>query len=84
MRRPLCEFLLDDARAYASTVDIDGTRNFDLPAFHRKFAELIIEECIGAAVHKDDGSVYTADVAGYVAAGRSAAARMIREHFKES
>ena len=51
--------------------------NFD----HAKFAELIVKECMKVAVFKDDGTVATAQVAGYMAAGRSTAAQMIREHF---
>jgi hypothetical protein len=47
-----------------------------------KFAELIVEECMNVAVNKDAGISYTADVAGYVAAGRSNAARAIKQHFE--
>ena len=46
-----------------------------------KFAELIVRECMKVAVFKDSGMIATADVAGYMAAGRSTAARMIKEHF---
>jgi hypothetical protein len=46
-----------------------------------KFAELIVRECAQIAVFKDSGTVATADVAGHMAAGRSIAARLIREHF---
>jgi hypothetical protein len=46
-----------------------------------KFAELIVRECMKVAVFKDSGYMHTADVAGYMAAGRSTAARMIKEHF---
>ena len=46
-----------------------------------KFAELIVRECAHVAVFKDSGTVATADVAGYMAAGRSTAARLIKEHF---
>ena len=46
-----------------------------------KFAELIVQECMKVAVFKDSGMIATADVAGYMAAGRSTAARMIKEHF---
>ena len=46
-----------------------------------KFAELIVKECAQIAVFKDSGTVATADVAGHMAAGRSIAARLIREHF---
>ena len=45
------------------------------------FAELIVRECMKVAVFKDDGTVATAQVAGYMAAGRSTAAKMIKEHF---
>jgi hypothetical protein len=51
--------------------------NFD----YKKFAELIVQECMKVAVFKDSGMIATADVAGYMAAGRSTAARMIKEHF---
>jgi hypothetical protein len=50
------------------------------PTFE-KFAELIVKECAQIAVFKDSGTVATADVAGHMAAGRSIAARLIREHF---
>ena len=46
-----------------------------------KFAELIVRECMKVAVFKDSGTISTAEVAGYMAAGRSTAAQMIREHF---
>lgn len=46
-----------------------------------KFAELIVRECIHVAVYKDNGIMYTADKAGWVAAGRSNAAEMIKQHF---
>jgi hypothetical protein len=46
-----------------------------------KFAQLIVRECAQIAVFKDSGTVATADVAGHMAAGRSIAARLIREHF---
>jgi len=54
---------------------------FGLNFNYQKFAELIIFECTKVAVFKDSGMVSSADVAGHVAAGRSIAARMIREHF---
>jgi hypothetical protein len=46
-----------------------------------KFAELIVRECAKVAVFKDSGTVATTDVAGHIAAGRSIAARLIKEHF---
>lgn len=46
-----------------------------------KFAELIVRECVKVAVFKNSGMVSSADVAGWMAAGRSTAARMIKEHF---
>ena len=49
--------------------------------FIERFAELIVRECMKVAVFKDSGYMHTADVAGYMAAGRSTAARMIKEHF---
>lgn len=58
----------------------DGPRPF-LEVFDEKFAQLIIEECVKVAIHKDDGIIATADVAGYMAAGRASAARMIKKHF---
>ena len=45
------------------------------------FAELIVKECVHVAVFKDDGMISTADVAGYMAAGRASAAKIIKEHF---
>jgi hypothetical protein len=49
--------------------------------YDSKFAELIVKECAHIAVFKDSGTVATADVAGHMAAGRSIAARLIKEHF---
>jgi len=46
-----------------------------------KFAELIVRECMKVAVNKDSGYMHPANVAGYMAAGRSTAAQMIKEHF---
>jgi hypothetical protein len=48
---------------------------------NQKFAELLLKECAQIAVFKDSDTVATADVAGHMAAGRSIAARLIREHF---
>ena len=47
----------------------------------QKFAELIVRECMKVAVNKDSGYMHPANVAGYMAAGRSTAAQMIKEHF---
>jgi hypothetical protein len=46
-----------------------------------KFAELIVKECMKVAMFKDSGTISTAEVAGWMAAGRSTAAKMIKEHF---
>ena len=54
---------------------------FGLNFNYEKFAELIVRECVKVAVYKDSGYMYPADVAGYMAAGRSTAAHMIKEHF---
>lgn len=48
---------------------------------YQKFAELIIFECTKVAIFKDSGIISSADVAGHVAAGRSIAAKMIKQHF---
>ena len=56
---------------------VDGHLHFDTA----KFAELIIQECAHVAVFKDSGTVATAAVAGHMAAGRSIAAKLIKEHF---
>jgi hypothetical protein len=53
----------------------------DLTKFADRFAELIVQECMKVAVFKDSGYMHPADVAGYMAAGRSTAAQMIRKHF---
>ena len=45
------------------------------------FAQLIVRECMKVAVNKDSGYIHPANVAGYMAAGRSTAAQMIKEHF---
>lgn len=56
--------------------------NLDLQSLRvEKFAELIVRECIHVAIHKSDGVIFTADIAGYIAAGRATAATMIKEHF---
>jgi uncharacterized membrane protein (DUF441 family) len=47
----------------------------------KKFAELLIQQCAHVAVFKDSGTVATAAVAGHMAAGRSIAAKLIKEHF---
>ena len=54
---------------------------FGLNFNYQKFAEIIIFECTKVAIFKNDGIIYSADVAGHVAAGRSIAARMIKQHF---
>ena len=60
------------------TVETDSTDEW---ITLEKFAELIVKECVQIAVFKDSGTVATADVAGHMAAGRSTAAKMIKEHF---
>lgn len=54
---------------------------FGLNFNYQKFADLIIFECTKVAIFKNDGIIHSADVAGHVAAGRSIAARMIKQHF---
>lgn len=49
--------------------------------YHKKFAELIVRECMEVAIHKDDGMISTADIAGYMSSGRATAAKMIAKHF---
>lgn len=76
--------LHDEAVIY--TVSLCGQEHSDSPrpfqeVLDEKFAQLIIEECVKVAIHKDDGMVATADVAGYMAAGRTKAARLIKQHF---
>lgn len=46
-----------------------------------KFAQLIVQECMKVAVNEDSGYIHPANVAGYMAAGRSTAAQLIKEHF---
>lgn len=46
-----------------------------------KFAQLIVQECMKVAVNKDSGYIHPANVAGYMAAGRSTAAQLIKTHF---
>jgi hypothetical protein len=58
---------------YATPIPISGEM--------AKFAELIVKECAQIAVFKDSGTVATADVAGHMAAGRSIASRLIKQHF---
>lgn len=62
------------------TKDMFGVGHWDMPEC-KKFAQLIVAECMSVAVNKDSGYMHPADVAGYMAAGRSTAAQMIREHF---
>jgi hypothetical protein len=69
--------LADKAGADIWDDQASACRHFSI----EKFAELIIRECMKVAVFKDDGYISTADVAGYMAAGRSTAAKMIKEHF---
>ena len=58
-----------------------GAKRHIWEAALEKYAELIVQECAQIAVFKDSGTVATADVAGHMAAGRSMAARLIKEHF---
>jgi hypothetical protein len=53
----------------------------DLDRITAKLAELIVRECMEVAIHKNDGMISTADIAGYMAAGRANAAKMIAKHF---
>lgn len=58
-----------------------GARREKWEAVLEKYAELVVRECMKVAVNKDSGYIHTANVAGYMAAGRSTAAQMIKEHF---
>ena len=71
--------LAKEAQQYAEWTTPQGLEWFK--PFQEKFAELIVRECAHVAVFKDSGTVATATVAGHMAAGRSIAARMIKEHF---
>jgi hypothetical protein len=74
--------LAEQTDAYAwEQIDEGANFNEQPRYFAEKFAELIVKECIQVAVNKDSGYMHTANVAGYMAAGRSTAAQMIREHF---
>ena len=53
----------------------------DYDVIVKEFAELIVRECAHVAVFKDSGTVATAAVAGHMAAGRSIAAKLIKQHF---
>ena len=59
----------------------DMGRGYKFPDNYLDFAELIVRECMKVAVNKDSGYMHPADVAGYMAAGRSTAAHMIKQHF---
>jgi hypothetical protein len=77
----------------ATTIEYGADRGFDRVTFDKeKFAQLIVQDCMKVAVFKDSGTistaevarwmaVSTAEVAGWMAAGRSTAAKMIKEHF---
>ena len=70
------------AEIYAGDLIDQGADYNQYPRYYtEKFAELIVNQCAQIAVFKDSGTVATADVAGHMAAGRSIAARLIREHF---
>lgn len=68
--------LMEEAGIYDFVVESMGI-NEEM----EKFAELIVRECAHVAVFKDDGIIATAEVAGYMASGRSTAARVIKKHF---
>jgi hypothetical protein len=53
----------------------------EITIWQTKFAKLIVRECMEVAIHKDDGMISTADIAGYMASGRANAAKMIAKHF---
>lgn len=60
----------------------DYVPNWTMDHYNLKFAQLIAAECAKVAVFKASGLVATADVAGRMAAGRSIAAQMIKQHFE--
>ena len=68
--------LMEEAGIYDFVVESMGI-NEEM----EKFAELLIRQCAHVAVFKDSGTVATAAVAGHMAAGRSIAAKLIKEHF---
>ena len=68
--------LMEEAGIYDFVVESMGI-NEEM----EKFAELLIQQCAHVAVFKDSGTVATAAVAGHMAAGRSIAAKLIKEHF---
>ena len=74
-------YALDEKRIYERMHNTEQCMEEYREVYNAKFAEVIIRECMKVAVFKDDGYISTADVAGYMAAGRSTAAKMIKEHF---
>ena len=62
-------------------ISVDYLTNTKQIVLLEKFAELLIQQCAHVAVFKDSGTVATAAVAGHMAAGRSIAAKLIKEHF---
>jgi hypothetical protein len=73
--------LYEQARLQAKSIDADIDPKGWMDLYHEKFALLIVQECAKIAVFKDSGTVATADVAGHMAAGRSIAARLIKQQF---
>ncbi len=71
---------LEDIKAMEGCFGQEGGNKI-VNEYIEKFAELIIKECAHIAVFKDDGTIATAQVAGYMAAGRSTAAKLIKQHF---
>ena len=71
---------IEDIKAMEGCFGFEGGNKI-VNDYVEKFAELIVAECMKVAVNKDSGYIHPADVAGYMAAGRSTAAQMIRQHF---
>ena len=81
MNERIRELMMKSWNTY-SNEEVNGVRFPIVQKFDaEKFAELLVKECMKVAVFKDSGTISTAEVAGWMAAGRSTAARMIKEHF---
>ena len=81
MNERIKELMVQVCKEQGLPFTVEHNRAYMLDNFSEKFAELIVRECAHVAVFKDSGTVATAAVAGHMAAGRSIAAKLIKEHF---
>lgn len=78
---PLLQKLAEDAGIDVKKLTVKGSFPNEEALALQTFAEAIALECVWVCIHELGGTISDSKVAGYMAAGRVEAARLITQHF---